>query len=78
MTPEMKDYLKTKLVDTCLHLKKTEADKKASMAGFSEEIKGSKEKIDALTQAIASECVEGLVDAYGYEYVEYMEKEAAK
>lgn len=78
MTPELKDYLKTKLVDTCLHLKKTELDKKASNAGFSEEIKGAKEKIDALTEAIHSECVEALAHAYGVEYVEIMESEANK
>ena len=78
MTPELKDFLKTKLVDTCLHLQQTELDKKESNAGFSEEIKGSKERIKALSESINSGSVEALAHAYGHEYIEMIEQEANK
>lgn len=78
MTPEVKDYLKIKLVETCLHLNKTEADKRASNGGFSEEIKGAKIRVNLLSEAINSGDLEGMVDEYGVEYVEELEQYATK
>ena len=78
MTPEVKDFLKTKLVETCLHLNKTEADKKESNAGFSEEIKGAKMRVNLISEAINSGDIEGLAHEYGNEYVESLEEYANK
>jgi len=78
MTPEVKDYLKTKLVETCLHLNKTKADKKESLAAFSEEIKGAEKRVNLLSEAVNSEGMEGLAHEYGVEYVEELEKQANK
>lgn len=44
--------LKKKLVDTCIHLEQTEADKKCRMSSYTEEIKGAKSRIMALSRAI--------------------------
>jgi len=76
MTPEVKDYLKTKLVETCLHLNKTKADKKDSNAAFNEEIKGAETRVNLLSEAVNSGRFEGLAHEYGNEYVEELEKQA--
>ena len=76
MNSEVEDFLKTKLVETCLHLNRTEADKKESNAAFSEEIKGAKTRINLLSEAVNSGSLEGLAHEYGNEYVELLEKQA--
>ena len=52
---EVKGRLNDKLVAVLGHLRKVEADKKAEMEGYNEQIKRAKEKINALTQALATE-----------------------
>jgi hypothetical protein len=52
MNESAKVKLRAKLVDTCVHLEKTEQDKKASNAAFGEEIKGAKKRINAISTAL--------------------------
>jgi hypothetical protein len=78
MTPKLKDFLKTKLVETCLHLKKTEQNKKDSSYAFTKEIRGGRERINALSQAILEDSVEELMNVYGAEYVSSLEEYAEK
>ena len=70
MDPKVTDYLKTKLVETCLHLSKTKADKKESTAAFNEEIKGAEVRVNLLSEAVNSGSIEALVHEYGAEYVD--------
>ena len=77
MDSALKDLLKTKLVETCLHLEKTEADRKASNAAFNEEIKGGKLRILVLSKSIKSESMIPIVDEFGPEYADELEKSVA-
>lgn len=52
MNQVQQERLKSKLVDTCIHLSKTKQDKRESLAGFTDEIKGSEKRIEALSEAI--------------------------
>jgi len=58
------EKLKTKLVDTCLHLKATKDRKKAITAAMGEEVKGSERRIDAISEAIKTNSCEPLIDIF--------------
>ena len=74
MDSDLKDYLKTKLVETCLHLEETEENKKASSSSYNEEIKGSKERVKALSRSIKDSSTLPLSEVYGDEYVDSLEQ----
>lgn len=70
MTPQVKSFLKTKLAETCHHLNEVETNKKQAVAGYNEEIKGTKRNIKAFSEAIKEGNVDVLYHILNPEYVD--------
>ena len=64
MNEIQKNYLETRLVDTCMHMAKTKEDKKQTVAGFTEEINGAQKRVDALCLCIKSADFSALQDVF--------------